>query len=96
MGAALLAPATPAHADSTTDTTFIRQLESAGIPYTNPNLAIGRATALCLLLQQGHTPADAMQFAATTDRADASSLQDANFAALAESLYCPSESGLSH
>jgi len=83
------AGAAPAYADSTADSTFIQQLDAAGIPYANPDVAIGRATAVCLLLQQGHTGADAVQWAAQTDTANASSLQDAKFAALAESAYCP-------
>ena len=79
----------PASADSTADSTFIHQLHESGIPYLSSDLAIGRATAVCLLLQQGHTEADAVQWATQTDRANASPLQDANFAALAESVYCP-------
>ena len=82
--------AAPAYADSTADSTLIRQLDAAGIPYLSPDLAIGRATAVCLLLQQGHTEADAVQWATQTDRANASPLQDAKFTALVESVYCPS------
>lgn len=93
-GAAVLgagASAAPAYADSTADSTFIQQLDNAGIPYLNPYLAVGRATAMCLLLRQGHTEAEALQFAAQTDRANATSLQDVAFARLAESIYCPNE-----
>jgi hypothetical protein len=88
--------AAPAYADSTADSTFVQQLDKNGIPYTSPDLAIGRATALCLLLQQGHTGADAVQFATQTDRANASAAQDAKFAAIAEGVYCPNELGTSH
>ncbi len=80
--------AAPAYADSTADSTFIQQLDKAGIPYLNPYLAVGRATAMCQLLQ-GHDDADALQFVMQTDRANATSAQDAKFAAIAESVYCP-------
>ena len=79
----------PAYADSTADSTFTQQLDKAGIPYANPFLAVGRATAMCQLLQQGHNHLDAVQFVQQTDRANASSAQDATFAQLAESVYCP-------
>ncbi|MFZ1175236.1 MAG: DUF732 domain-containing protein [Mycobacterium sp.] len=85
------AAAAPAYADSSSDSTFIRQLNAAGIPYISPDVAIGQATAVCLLLQQGHTDADALQWVQQTNMpANASSLQDARFAALAQSVYCPS------
>ncbi len=87
----------PAYADSTADSTFIQQLDKAGIPYVNPNLAVGRATAMCQLVQQGHNGTDALQFVTQTDRGNASSQQDANFAALAASDYCPgNDLGLPH
>ena len=89
------AVATPAYADSTADNTFIQQLDQAGIPYANPFLAVGRATAMCQLMQQGHDDLAALQFVQQTDRANASPAQDAKFAAIATSVYCPGES-LSH
>ncbi|EUA16432.1 hypothetical protein I545_4043 [Mycobacterium kansasii 662] len=88
--------AAPAHADSTADSTFIQQLDKAGIPYVNPYLAVGRATAMCLYLNQGHTEAEALLFTAQTDRANATSLQDAQFAQLAEAIYCPNELSSAH
>ncbi len=89
IAAGVGAAAAPAYADSTADSTFIQQLDKAGIPYANPYLAVGRATAMCQLLQQGHNGTDALQFVTQTDRANATSQQDATFAALAASAYCP-------
>ena len=87
----------PAYADSTADNTFIRQLNAAGIPYISPDVAIGQATAVCLLLQQGHTDADALQWVQQTNMpANASPSQDARFAALATSVYCPNNFASSH
>ena len=91
------AAAAPAYADSTADNTFIRQLNAAGIPYISPDVAVGQATAVCLLLQQGHNDADALQWVQQTNMpANASSLQNARFAALAESIYCPNDFASSH
>ena len=88
------AAAAPAYADSTADSTFIRQLDAAGIPYISPDLAVGQATAVCLLLQQGHTDADALQWVQQTNMpANASPLQDARFAALARECLLPEQPG---
>ena len=89
IAAGAAAGATPAYADSTADNTFIQQLDQAGIPYVNPFLAVGRATAMCQLVEQGHDDLAALQFVQQTDRANASSAQDARFAAIAASVYCP-------
>lgn len=79
--------AAPAHADDTDDA-FIASLDSAGITYSDSDLAVGAAKWVCKTLQGGTGMSDVV----STLESKNSDLNDdkANkFAAIAANAYCP-------
>jgi len=77
-----------AHADDgQQDANFLQALKDVGIPYQSADKVTASGEAVCSYLHEGHTPNETAQTVASEN--NLSSLQAAQFVALARGAYCP-------
>ncbi len=87
FGAVIGLPA-PAQADPNADTSFLAELNRAGISYGNPANAIATGRRACDLMNQGQ-PEDAVITSLTEQNPGFTTPSATQFTTIAASAYCP-------
>lgn len=85
--AAVIGMAAPAYADDTDDA-FIASLDSAGIAYSDSDLAVGAGKWVCKTLQGGTGMSDVVS-TLESKNSDLTDDKASKFAAISANAYCP-------
>lgn len=91
VAAATVALAAPAHADDT-DQTFLSDLDSAGIHYSDSDSAVNAGKTVCSLKDGGMSDDDVVSNL-TQQNEGFSQDKATKFASIATKVYCPGDGG---